>query len=73
MIQIGCVKLSLLSGEYLSSAVNELTVMTFCISLRVTFSNSISLLVINKDDKGAAVMILDVFERLYHVACGRVL
>ena len=73
MIETGCVKLSLLSGEYLSSAVNELTVMTFCISLRVTFSNWISLLVINKYDKGTAVMILHVFECLYHVACQRVL
>ena len=67
MTQIGCVKLSLSSGEYFSSAVNELTVITFCISLRVSFSNSISLLVINKDAKGATVMILDGFERVYHV------
>ena len=47
----------------------EQTVLRFCISLRVTFSNSISIAVINRYNTGAAVQIGTVFERTYRVAC----
>ena len=63
-IWIGCVKLSLLRREYFSSAVNVLkTVLRFFISLRVTFSNSISSAYIHQYSKGSAVKIWTVFER----------
>ena len=52
-IWIGCVKLSLLRREYLSSAVNVLTVIRFCISLKETFSNSFTFKMITKYGNGA--------------------
>ena len=45
------------------------TVLKFCISLRVTFSNSIAFTVINKYDKPTAVYISTVLGPIYHVAC----
>ena len=42
-------------------------------SLRVTFYNSITFIVINEDGKGSAVVIESVFWHDYHVACGGVL
>ena len=70
----GCVKLSLSRREYLSSAVNVLTnsVKIFHITKR-DFSNSISFAVINNYVKSTAVMIWNMFVRVYHVPCRRVL
>ena len=45
----------------------------FCMSLRMTFSNSISYPLIDNYGKGVAVKIGTVFERVYHVACRRVM
>ena len=41
-------------------------------SISETFSNSISLTVINKYDKGAVMQIWPVFDPVYHVACQNV-
>ena len=72
-IWIGCIKLSLLTREYLSSAVNVLTVLRFYISLGETLSNSIAFTVIKKYGKIAAVQNSAVFGSIYHVACQRIL
>ena len=42
-------------------------------SLRTTFSNSITFKAINEYGKGAAVETESVFPPVYHVACGEVL
>ena len=51
----------------------EEKVLRHCMSLRVIFSNSISLTMINQYGKGAGVDIESVFWPFYHVACRRVL
>ena len=43
----------------------------FCMSIRETFSNSISLAVIDEYDKGAVMQISTVLGHVYHVACRR--
>ena len=70
----GCVKLSLLRKECLSSTVNVLTnsPKTF-VSLRKIFLNSIYLTVINKYDKGTVIWVWTVFRIIYHYTCWRVL
>ena len=69
-IWIGCVKYSLLITEDLPYSVNALTnILRFCISVRVTFSNSFAFTIINKYDNRAAVKISTVFRRVYHIAC----
>ena len=69
----GCVKLSLLRREYLSSAVNVLTnsVKIFHITKR-DFWNSIYCAVNNKYGKGDNVSIWKVFGPVHVVACWRV-
>ena len=44
------------------------TVVSFSVSLRETFYDSISFRVINKYDKSALAQISTVFEPVYHVA-----
>ena len=63
-----------LTKEYLQSTVNVLkTVLRFCISLKETFSNSVTLTVINKNGEGATVHIPTVLRPVYHVALQRIL
>ena len=65
-ISIGCVNLSQLRSEYSSSAVNaSKTVLRLYISLRESFSNSISFTLINKYDKDAVAQISTVFGKVY--------
>ena len=51
----------------------EKTVLRFCISLRVTFSDSVGFTVPNKYGKRVVFQILAVLGPIYHVACPRVL
>ena len=44
----------------------------FSMLIKVTFSNSLSLVAINKYDKGAVTQISTVLGHVYHVACWRV-
>ena len=46
----------------------EQTVLRFCISLKLTFSNSTAFTVINKNDKRVAGQISTVLGPVYHVA-----
>ena len=48
-------------------------VLRFCISLRVTFSNSFAVTVINKYHERATVQISTVFGQVYHVGYPRLL
>ena len=59
-------------NTYHWQSVCQQTVVKFCISVRETFSNSISCRVINKHDKGAVLQIATVLGTIYHVACQRV-
>ena len=69
-IGIVCIELFLLRREYLSSAGNVLTKsLRLCMSLRVTFLNSITFTVINEYGKDAGVGIDSVFWPVYRVAC----
>ena len=69
-IWIVCIELSLLRREYLSSTVNVLRKsLNLSISLRVTFSNSITFTVTCKYSKYAGVEIESVFWPVSHVAC----
>ena len=69
-IWIGCVKLSLLRREYVSSAVNVLTnSYKVFISLKETFSNSFTFKMITKYGNAAVVQIATVFLPDYHVPC----
>ena len=45
------------------------TLLSFCISLRETFSSSIAFTVINIYGQGGVIQISVVFGRVYHVAC----
>ena len=73
-VRIGCLKLSLLRREYLSSAVNVLGNSYKPLYLTETnFFDSSTFKVITKYDKGAVAQITTVFEPVYHVACQRVL
>ena len=45
----------------------------FCMPIRETFSNSISLPVIDELDKGAVMQISIVFEPVHHIACRSIL
>ena len=47
-------------------------VLRFCMSLRETFSTSVSFAEINKYGKGASVQLLIVFRPVYHVRCQKV-
>ena len=49
------------------------TVLRFCISLKETFANTITITVINKYAKGAAVQIATVFQPICYVVCPMVL
>ena len=72
--RIGCVKLSLLRREYLSSAVNVLTNSYKALHLTKTdFFHSIAFQMISKYGSSAVVQIATVFEPVYHVACQWVL
>ena len=51
----------------------EQAVLRCDMSIRDTFSNSISLAVTNESDKGAAMQISTVFGHVYHVSCQRVI
>ena len=71
---IGSDKLSPLRREYWSSAVNVLTNTYKALLLTKTdFFPSITFTMITKYGSGAVVKIATVFERVYHVACQRVL
>ena len=69
---IGCFKLSLFRREYLLSVVNLLTVITFSISLKENFSNSIAFRMISKYGNDAVVQIATVFGPVHNIACPRV-
>ena len=69
-----CVKLSLLRREYWSSAINVKTnTYKALLLIKQTFSDSITFTMITKYGNGAVIQITTVFERVYHVACQRVL
>ena len=63
-------KVPLLRREYLSSAVNVLTISPKI--LHITKRNSIVFTVIKKYGKGASLQIVTVFGTVYHIACWRV-
>ena len=65
-----CIELSLLTREYLSSAVIVLTnsLKTFHVT-KTDLSNSINFLVINQYGKDAGIKIESVFRPVYHAAC----
>ena len=68
----GSINLSLFRREYLSSAVNMLTDLIFCIALKETFLNSITFTVMNRYAKGAVLQIVTVVGSVYHFAFRRV-
>ena len=71
-IWIGCLKLSLLRRENLSSAVNMLTnILRLSISLKAIFCKWIDFTVSNKYGKGGVVQISTVFGPPYHVTLRR--
>ena len=71
-IWIGCLKLSLLRTEYLSSEVNALTasLSRYSISLTETFSTSIAFAVINKYRKGTDLHFSILLVSIYPVLEG---
>ena len=72
--RIGCVKYSLFRREYWSSAVNMLTNTYKALRLTKTdFFHSLTFKMITKYGNGTVIQIATVFERVYHVACQRVL
>ena len=72
--RIGCVKYSLFRREYWSSAVNVLTNTYKALRLTKTdFFHSLTFKMITKYGNGTVIQIATVFERVYHVACQRVL
>ena len=73
-VRIGCVNLSLLRREYLSSAVNVLTNTYKALNLSKTdFFESITFKMITKYGNGAVVQMGTVFEPVYHVSSQRLL
>ena len=69
-IWIGCIHLSLLLREYLSTAGTVLRkgVKSFHVC-KSDICNSITFTVITEDDKDALIKIESVFQLVYHVAC----
>ena len=70
-ISIAILKLSLLRKKYFWLAANVLTSRPkiWHVSIRETFSNSISFPVTNEYDKGAVIRISTVVGHVYHIAC----